>query len=75
MTNDILSTNVLPEPLRRLIATERFRVSQIDGEVRLTPIMEKPDCTVGFRGMFADFPEMSLDKFMERKHADKELDL
>jgi hypothetical protein len=37
------------------------------------PINENIDCTIGLRGMFADFPEMSVDNFLERKHAEKDL--
>ena len=30
------------------------------------------DCTTRLRGMFADFPEMTVEKFLERKRAEKE---
>lgn len=33
------------------------------------------DCTVGLRGILADCEDMSVDKFLARKRADKGLDL
>jgi hypothetical protein len=45
--------------------------------IQLMPVNENigdADCTIGLRGMFAGFPEMSINKFLERKHADKELE-
>ena len=42
--------------------------------VTIEPVEEKPDCTAGLRGILSDYPEMSVDKFLERKYADKELD-
>jgi hypothetical protein len=32
---------------------------------------DNKDCTIGFRGLFSEYPEMSLNRFLERKHADK----
>jgi hypothetical protein len=34
----ILNSNILPEPLFRLIQTERIRVRESNGELRITPI-------------------------------------
>ncbi|MCL2055368.1 MAG: hypothetical protein FWG90_13185 [Oscillospiraceae bacterium] len=71
---ETISTKALPEILFRLIRTEKVRLNEENGIIHLTPIKENADCTVGLRGLFADYPEMSVDKFMERKHADKELE-
>ena len=72
MTDMVLNTNTLPEPLLRLIRTEKVKVHETDGEVRLTPIVEtKGGCPL--RGMFAD-GKISTEKFMERKQAEKELE-
>jgi hypothetical protein len=63
MAEMILNTSTLPEPLIRLIHTKRVRVNETGGIVQLMPISEDIDCTIGLRGMFSDFPEMSVDNF------------
>ena len=75
MTEMVLEKKMLPETLFGLIHTERVRVKETDGIIQLVPVKENIDCTAGFRGMLTSFPEMSVDKFLERKHADKELEL
>jgi len=75
MTEMILNTKTLPEFLFRLIRTEKVRVKETDGIIQLTPIKENEDCTIGLRGMFAGDPNMTVEKFLERKRSDKELDL
>ena len=74
MTELVLNTNTLPEPLLRMIPTEKVRVRETDGEIRLTPMRENVDCTIGLRGMFAGDPNMTVEKFLERKRADEELE-
>jgi hypothetical protein len=72
-----MNTKALPDFLFRLIPTERVRVREVKGMIQLMPVNENivnTDCTVGLRGLFAGFPEMSIDKFLERKHVEKELD-
>jgi hypothetical protein len=75
MTEMVLNTKALPEFLFKLIPTEKVRVKEIDGMVQLMPVKENIDCTVGLRGILAEYDEMSVDKFLERKRADKELEL
>jgi hypothetical protein len=74
MNDIIMNANTLPEPLFQLIGTDRVRVRKESGVITMTPIEEPIDCVAGLRGMLAGNSEMSLDKFLERKHADKELD-
>ncbi|MDR0928575.1 MAG: hypothetical protein LBM74_02550 [Oscillospiraceae bacterium] len=77
MTDSVMNTRALPDFLFRHIPTEKVRVREVKGMIQLMPVNENigdTDCTVGLRGMFAGFPEMSVDTFLERKHADKELD-
>ena len=74
MTETIMNTNTLPEFLFKMIPTEKVRVKEIDGEIRLIPVEESIDCIGKLRGSLADYPELSVDKFLERKRADKELD-
>ena len=71
MTDTVISTKSLPETLFRLIHTERVRLREADGEILLTPLSEPGN----LRGLLADCEEMTLDEFLARKHADKELDL
>ena len=74
MTETVMYTNALSEVLLKLIPTEKVRVKEIDGEIRLTPVQESIDYIAQLRGSLADYPEMSVDRFLERKRADKELD-
>ena len=75
MVEMVLNTSVLPEPLMRLIPTQKIRVKKIDEIIQLMPLNEKTDCTAGLRGILADCDEMSVENFLKRKHANKELDL
>ena len=72
MTEMVLNTSTLPEPLFRMIRTEKVKVREADGEIRLTPIIEsKKGCPL--RGLCAD-GKLSSYSFMERKQAEKELE-
>ena len=75
MPETVMNTTALPEILFRLIPTEKVRVKEIDGIIQLMPVKENIDCTIGLRGILAGYEDMSVDKFLERKRADKELDL
>lgn len=75
MTENVMNTNTLPEYLIKMIPTEKVRVKEFDGIIQLMPVKENTDCTIGLRGILADYDDMSVDKFLDRKHADKELDL
>ena len=75
MTETIINTKSLHEVLLKLIQTEKVKLSETDGEIRLIPIEESIDYISKLRGSLAGYPEMSVDKFLERKRADKELEL
>ena len=75
MTDTVTTTTALPDILFSLIKTEKVRVKEVNESIMLTPVNKKADCTIGLRGMFAGDPNMTVEKFMERKRADKELDL
>ncbi len=75
MSETVMNTKALPEILFKLIPTEKVRVKEMDGIIQLMPVGEGFDCTVVLHGILAGYEEMSVDKFMERKRADKELDL
>ena len=72
MTEMVLNTNTLPEPLLRLIHTEKVKVRENDGEILLTPITDTVEgCPL--RGMFAD-GKLSVDKYLTEKQAEKGLE-
>ena len=73
MTDTVLNTKSLQEILMRLIKTEKVRLQEKNGEILLTPINESDnDCPL--LGLAAD-SNLTVDKFLEWKHADKELEL
>ena len=73
MTEMVLNTRALPEPLFRMIHTEKVKVRDFNGEIRLIPIRETDlDCPL--LGMFAD-GKISAEKFMAGKQAEKELEI
>jgi hypothetical protein len=74
MMETVMNTNTLPEFLLGIIPTEKVRVKEVDGEIRLLPVEEQIDYIAKLRGSLAAYPELSVDKFLERKRADKELD-
>jgi hypothetical protein len=75
MTETVLPTKALPEILLDRIHTENVCMKEDNGIIQLVPVQEKPKYEVELRGILADCPEMTVDKFLERKRADKELEL
>jgi hypothetical protein len=72
MTELVLETNTLPEPLIRLIHAEKVKVRKAHGEVRLTPVTPaKEYCP--FWGMLTD-GRLTSEKFMADKRLEKELE-
>jgi hypothetical protein len=75
MTETVMNTKSLPDILFKLIPTDRVRIKEVDGMIQLMPVNEPVDCTIGLRGILAGYDDMSVDRFLERKRVDKELDL
>ena len=75
MTEIVMKTKALPEFLLTLISTEKVSVKEIGDTIQLIPVRENADCTVGLRGILSGYDDMSVDRFLERKRADKVLDL
>jgi len=75
MTETVLNMSALPDLLLKKIPTKKVRVTELDGVIQLVPVKENIDCTLRLRGLFAGDTNMTVDKFLERKRADKELDL
>jgi len=71
-TNLVLDTKTLPEVLHRLLKTDKVKVNEIDGEVRLTPILQE-DAGCPLLGVAADCG-FSVDDFLKRKRIEKVLE-
>ncbi len=70
MVEMILNARTLPESLFKLIRTEKVKVSEADGVIKLTPIMESaPDCPL--LGLTAD-SGLTVDKFLAMTHDETE---
>ena len=65
MVEMVLNANTLPEPLFRLIRTEKVKVREVDGEIRLTPVAETMD-SCPLLGMYSD-GKLTIDRFLEWK--------
>jgi hypothetical protein len=66
----------LPKFIASVFSSSKTLVRDVSHIVTIEPIsVEKPVRAIGLRGLLADYPEISVDKFLARKHADKELDL
>lgn len=73
MEDIILNVNTLPAPLYRYIRSERVKASESNGVITLIPIDDKKVSANRLFGMFSD-GKLSVDKFMEQKRSDKELE-
>ena len=74
MSEMILSTKALPKYLFQIIQTEQVKVSEANGTISLTPIQEQKNIVDELFGKYRN-EELTVDKFLEWKHADKELEL
>ena len=73
MTELVLDTRTLPEPIMRMIHTKKVKVREAQGDFVITPIQdESTECPL--LGMFAD-GKISAEKFMARKQAEKALEI
>jgi len=75
MTELVLQAKILPEPLFQLIRTEKVMVRESHGEIHLVPIKESPDgrSILPILGMYSD-GKLTVDGYLKRKRADKELE-
>ena len=75
MTDTVMDIKALPDFLLKVIPTKKVHVKESNGIVQLVPVKEFVDCTSTLRGMFAGDSDMTVDRFLERKYSDMELDL
>jgi hypothetical protein len=75
MSEMVLQAKTLPEPLLRLIHTEKVRVRKVQGEIRLIPIevKMKKNNILPILGMYSD-GKLTVDNYLEQKRIDKELE-
>jgi len=75
MAEMVIDTVALPETLLRIIRTSKVAVREDGGVIRLAPVMEDSDGgtvpVTSLRGLFAGFPDMTVDEFLKRKRADE----
>ena len=72
MTEMVLDTKTLPEPMVQIIRTKKVKVREKQGDFIITPIREdEVECPL--LGMFAD-GKISSYKFMAQKQEEKELE-
>jgi hypothetical protein len=68
----ILQTNTLPQPITRLIHTEKIKVRQHNGVVHLIPFKEKTT-TCPLLGLYAD-GKLTVEQHLAWAKEDKELE-
>ena len=80
MAEMVLHARTLPEPLFRLINTEKVKVREHQGVIQLHPVDEPSKVNIDERrailpilGMYSD-GKLTVDGYLERKRADKELE-
>jgi len=76
MSEMVLQTRTLPEPLFRLISSDSVKIHEdINGEIRLIPVKEstEPKSKCPFWGMYTD-GKLTVNGYLERKRKDKELE-
>ena len=75
MTEMVLHARTLPEPLFRLIRTEKVKVRELRGEIHLVPIEEQNDgrSVLPILGMYTD-GKLTVDGYLKHKREDLELE-
>lgn len=74
MADMIMNSDVLPEPIHALIGTKKIRVRESNGVVSILPLDDACDYIARVKGSCND-GRLTVDKFMEQKCAEKELEL
>ncbi|MDR0445972.1 MAG: hypothetical protein LBH17_02905, partial [Oscillospiraceae bacterium] len=76
MTEKVMDIDALQAYFVTTFRTKQVRVRESDDIVTVEPVEKRAASSCSrVRGLLADCPDMSVDKFLERKHADKEFDL
>jgi hypothetical protein len=73
MTEILLNTNTLPEPLLKLVRSEKVRVRESNGVITMLPVEEKIDYIDELYGCCSD-GRLTFDKFLAMMREDIELE-
>jgi phosphatidylserine decarboxylase len=73
MSDMILDANILPEPLFRLVDTDKVRVRKTDGVITMSPVTEDINAIDELYGSLAG-GNLTVDKFLKWTREDKELE-
>ncbi len=72
MSEIVINTNTLPEPLISMITSDRVVVRETGGEIRLIPV-PMPKYTCPLRGIASD-SKLTVDRFLSMTHDEKEME-
>jgi hypothetical protein len=76
MVKQVMKINDLAEFISNTYGTSEVLVEKNNSVLTIEPTIEKKSgCCSRVRGLLTDCPDMSVEKFLERKHKDRELDL
>ena len=75
MTGMVLQSRILPEPIFRLVRTDKVMVREFNGEVHLIPMEDsgKPKSILPILGMYKD-GKLTVDGYLSGKYSDKGLE-
>jgi hypothetical protein len=69
----IINADTLPEPLFKLVDSDRVRVRKADGVITMSPVKQDMTHITKLRGSLSD-GKLTVDKFLEWTREDKELE-
>ena len=73
MNEMVINARTLPETLFRLIRTDKVKVNEANGVIKLTPILDAvKDCPL--RGLASD-SNLTVEKFLAMTREEKDLEL
>jgi hypothetical protein len=73
MESMVIDRQILPEPIFSYIHSEKIRMFEENGNIILSPIIEKYSIVEQTFGMFSD-GKLSSEEFMREKEIERELE-
>jgi hypothetical protein len=74
MDSVVIDRKILPEPIFSYIHSEKIRMFEENGNIILSPIVEKYSIIVQAFGMFSD-GKLSSEEFIKEKEIEKRLEM
>jgi phosphatidylserine decarboxylase len=74
MPDMILDARTLPEPLFRLVDTDKVRVRKVDDVITMSPVKEVENVIDKLYGSWMGKTNLTVDKFLEMTREDKGLE-